>query len=135
MRLMLALLLAEFVRQLGPERPEACAEEHLKLVICRMLEDYRHPWKVEELSRMAQMSPSYFTRLCRRVYGKSPIGMLIDRRMERAQAMLGRENVSVSQACDRAGFTRVYYFSRLFKKRCGVPPTLYARTVQTAEKQ
>jgi AraC-like DNA-binding protein len=127
-RLTASLLLMECLRQSPPEAPCECPlEKRLELVIRQMLVDYSSPWTVAELSEMISISPSYFNQLCRRRFGKSPIDMLIDRRIEIAQRLLRASGESVKSVSHTVGFSDVYYFSRIFKKRCGVSPTCYAQ--------
>ncbi len=127
-RLTASLLLMECLRQSIPEvQTELEIEDRLELVIQQMLADYSHPWHVGELSEMINISSSYFNQLCRRRFGKSPIDMLIDRRIDLARRFLRMPGESVSSVSKSIGFADVYYFSRLFKKRCGVTPTEYMR--------
>ena len=44
-------------------------------------------------------------------------------RMSKARSLLANTQDSVSGIADRLGFSSVYYFSRLFKKRTGLSPT------------
>ncbi len=125
-RLTASLLMMECLRQLPTDEPCECpVERRLELVIRQMLIDYSDPWSVGELSEMIHVSPSYFNQLCRRLFGKSPIDMLIERRIEIARRLLRVPGESVKSVSQAVGFSDVYYFSRLFKKRCGVSPTGY----------
>lgn len=125
-RLTASLLMMECLRQSPTEAPCECPiEKRLELVIRQMLADCVFPWTVTELSEMISVSPSYFNQLCRRRFGKSPIDMLIERRIEIARRLLRVPGESVKNVSRAVGFSDVYYFSRLFKKRCGVSPTQY----------
>ena len=127
-RLTASLLMMECLRQSPSDAPCECPiEKRLELVVRQMLADYVSPWSVAELSEMIAVSPSYFNQLCRRRFGKSPIDMLIERRIEIARRLLRVPGESVKGVSRAVGFSDVYYFSRLFKKRCGVSPTQYVR--------
>lgn len=103
------------------------SENRLEQVIHRMLSEYRHPWRVEDLSELLNVSPSYLNKLCRRTYGMSPIDMLINHRINIAKRYLLLPGAKVGVVCEAVGFSDVYYFSRVFKKRCGVTPTEYMK--------
>ncbi len=82
------------------------------------------------LSRVAaqsSMSPSHFLRLFSDVYGETPNEFLIRLRVEQAKAMLVTESASVSDICERVGYTSLGSFSSLFSKRVGMAPTAYRR--------
>ena len=84
-----------------------------------------HAWTVAELAREMGLSESRTSHLYRRYFGVSPIDDLIAARLERAKALLVAEPVPVSHVAERCGFSSVYYFSRLFRRRVGMTPTEY----------
>jgi AraC-like DNA-binding protein len=125
-RLTASLLIMEWLRQSLPGAPCACpAEKRIELAVHQMLADYSHPWNVGELSDMIRVSPSYFSQLCRKRFGKSPIDMLIERRIDVARRLLRVPGETVKGVSRAVGFSDIYYFSRLFKSRCGVSPTQF----------
>jgi AraC-like DNA-binding protein len=79
-------------------------------------------------TRAAEMHMSYtnFRRLFRKVTGSSPHEYLLTCRMRWASRELLRRDVQVKQIADECGFDDVSSFSRLFKKKLGVPPSHYA---------
>lgn len=128
LQLLFALLLVEFQR-LSDSAPKtvSLSEERLEQVIRRMLTEYQYPWRVEELSELLNVSPSYLNRLCRRKYGMSPIDMLIEHRITLAKRYLRLPGAKVGTVCEAVGFSDIYYFSRAFKKRCGITPTEFMK--------
>lgn len=75
------------------------------------------------------MSPFHFSRLFKENYRETPNEFLIRLRIEKAKQMLITENYSVSEVCERVGYTSLGSFSSLFLKRVGLPPTSYRRTL------
>lgn len=83
--------------------------------------------RIEELAAEAYLSPVQFRRVFHALYGCSPSDYLMQLRLERACDLLRAEVYSVSEAAEQSGFSSVYYFSRVFKKRMGVTPSRYRR--------
>lgn len=128
LQLLFALILLDFQRLADTVTKAAdLSTERLEQVIHRMLSEYRHPWRVEDLSELLNVSPSYLNRLCRKKYGMSPIDMLIEHRISIAKRYLLLPGAKVGAVCEAVGFSDIYYFSRVFKKRCGVTPTEYMK--------
>lgn len=72
------LALIEFLRCVEDEAlPLPSKAQRAAAAVQHMLNEYRHPWRVEELSAQAGVSSSYLTKFCRREYGKSPMALLL----------------------------------------------------------
>lgn len=121
--LTVGLALIEFLRCVEDEAlPQPSKAQRAAAAVQHMLNEYRHPWRVEELSAQAGVSSSYLTKFCRREYGKSPMALLLGRRLDVAVTQLQKPDATVGSACEAAGFSDVYYFSRLFRQKLGRPP-------------
>jgi AraC-like DNA-binding protein len=83
------------------------------------------PMTVAELARDCGMSRMHLHRLCMGVYGVAPKELLLRERIAVSCRALER-GASVHQAAHAAGFDDVYYFSRSFARRQGVPPSRWA---------
>jgi len=80
-----------------------------------------------QMARMSHLSVSHFSTLFRHYYNTSPIDYLVHRRMEYAQHLLDAPGLSVTQIAERIGYTDLYQFSRMFKKRFGKSPSAYRK--------
>ena len=78
--------------------------------------------RLGDLARRLGYSPSHLSTLIRRTTGRSFVALRRRLRFERACALL-REGSSVKEAALAAGFDDPAYFSRLFRRRVGVPPS------------
>lgn len=87
---------------------------------------YAEPLDVPAMARAAMMSPAHFSRRFRAIYGETPYGYLMTRRVERAMALL-RAGVSVTQACVTVGCTSLGSFSARFHELVGESPSAYRR--------
>lgn len=99
------------------------SESRLLKVLAMMREDLARPWTLMELSREAGLSVAHFTGLCRRQTGMPPLSLLIRLRLQCAMDLLQRGGHNVAEAARAVGYDDPFYFSRLFKKHIGVPPS------------
>jgi AraC-like DNA-binding protein len=60
-------------------------------------------------------------------YGTSPIGDLINYRIENAKMLLSFGNMQISEVAYTVGFSSIYYFSKYFKTVTGLSPSEYKR--------
>ncbi len=77
------------------------------------------------LARQAALSVSQCNRRFRLSYGLSPKAYWQQCRFALAQSMLLGTSDSIKQIAGALGFSDIYYFSRWFKGRCQMPPTLF----------
>ena len=80
---------------------------------------------VAELAEAFSYNASYLSQLIRQETGQSLGDMMISMRIERACALLSR-GARVQDAALAAGYDNLAHFSRLFKKKMGVPPRAFA---------
>ena len=85
------------------------------------------PLTVAEMAREAGLSETHFARLFRRHTGFSPMDYFIHLKMQQAARMLTLTRLRVHQVADRLGYDDPYYFSRLFRKIMGAPPSEYRK--------
>jgi len=89
-----------------------------------------HPWNLREMANMAGMSIPHFTELCRKQTGMPPTTYLIRLRLQRAMDILIREQLNVAETARAVGYDDPFYFSRLFRKHMGIPPSSILREPQ-----
>ncbi|WP_423919595.1 helix-turn-helix domain-containing protein [Frigoribacterium sp. 2-23] len=80
---------------------------------------------IDELARLARLSPSHFAALFKQQTGSSPLRYQTHLRMSRARELLDVTNLAVSVVAERVGYTDPFYFSRQFKSVHGVTPLQY----------
>ena len=80
---------------------------------------------IDALSQMAFMSKASFFRAFKYELGVSPVDYIIRERIHFAKQLMNNPNNSISEACFKAGFNNLNYFSRVFKKVEGTTPSLY----------
>lgn len=87
--------------------------------------EYPRPLDVAALARAALMSTAHFSRRFRAAYGETPYSYLMTRRIERAQSLLRRGDMSVTEVCIAVGCTSLGSFSARFTELVGETPTSY----------
>lgn len=70
-----------------------------------------------------QMKPEHFSYQFYKNMGVRPIDYLIQFRLETAAGLLRENGYTVKQAALSVGYKDEFYFSRLFKKHMGIPPS------------
>jgi AraC-like DNA-binding protein len=81
---------------------------------------------VAELARFAGLSPSHFNTLFRQRFGYSPLDFHLRSRVQRAGELLASPAVSIAEVAAAVGYEDPLYFSRVFRRVMGMPPSAYA---------
>ena len=87
----------------------------------------------EDLSRndIAQavfLSPDYLSHIFHEKTGKSLTGYITDKRIQKAEKLLTKGNMSIRDIAIACGFQNISYFSRQFKACTGKTPQEYSKT-------
>ena len=98
---------------------------HLRRARDLMDREYASPLDVNAMARAALMSTAHFSRKFRDAYGETPYSYLMTRRIERAQTLLRRGDMTVSEVCWAVGCTSLGSFSARFTQLVGETPTAY----------
>lgn len=87
--------------------------------------DPARKWTVTELARAATVSPSLLDERFRAVLGTAPIRYLTAWRMHLAQDLLRSSELGVATVAHRIGYESEEAFSRAFKRKHGIAPSLW----------
>lgn len=92
---------------------------------------YHKDISLDEVSKEANISPYYFSKLFKEETGKNFIEYLTNLRMNKAKELLCETDMSMKEICCNIGYSDPNYFSRIFKKNVGQTPTEFkeGRTV------
>lgn len=99
--------------------------ELLRPVLEYIDKNYAAEISLEDLSKMAGMSPKYFCRYFQAAVHRTPIDYLNYYRVERACFLFSTGEVTVTEAAYQCGFNDSSYFIKTFKKYKGITPKQY----------
>ncbi len=121
------LILAYLEREIGflGSRRDQEMRERLDRLWQDVDSDLARPWTVEELAAGAALSKSHLTRLSLRFFKRSPMQMVTHLRMSRAQSLLARTSMPVSQVAEMLGYSNQFAFSVAFSRHVGCSPTAH----------
>ena len=83
---------------------------------------------VEDYALSRHMSTCWFIRSFKRYNGVTPMQYIVNLRITNAKTLLRTTTYSVSEVAAVVGYENPLYFSRLFKKQTGLPPSEFRNT-------
>ena len=87
------------------------------------------PLSLVALAESVRLSPRHFARAFKQSFGQPPHHYHLARRVERAKALLGRGDLSVTQIAVSLGFSDTSAFSTTFRRFSGGTPRDYRRAL------
>ncbi len=108
--------------------PVSVNDELVKLMIAFIQRNYAENIQLEDIAGRVSVSKSTCTRLFKRYTGRSPVGYLIDYRLEQAATLLRTTEQPVAAIAQACGFGQQSYFSRMFQRSYGSTPRAYRKT-------
>lgn len=105
-------------------------DPRIQVVVNYMVAHPAEKFTTEQLSDMANMSPSSLRRLFKQTTGKSPGDFIKEIRMATAARLLLVSDERISNIAYTVGFDDPNYFARKFKERFGVSPQAYRQNAQ-----
>ena len=91
-----------------------------------------HAIRVKELSAVARLSPSYFSRAFRADFGEPPYAYIVRRRVYRAQEMMRRTDKPLAFIAVACGLADQSHLTRLFRRIVGISPASWRRLNRVA---
>ena len=83
-----------------------------------------------EIADNSCISPGYLSALFKKTTGISVVDYVNQAKIEKAKEMIAGGMRRVDEMASLLGFENIYYFSKVFKKFTGLPPTEYARKIE-----
>jgi AraC-like DNA-binding protein len=85
-----------------------------------------------DLSAVAQLSASHFSRAFKRTFGMAPYAFVLRRRMEHAQRLMLTTDSPLCEIALECGLSDQSHFSRLFQRTMGTSPNEWRRFSRAA---
>ena len=88
-------------------------------------DNYAQDISLDDVSRLVDISPYYFSKLFKQEVGENFIEYLTRTRITHAMRLLEDSRYSIKEVCLMCGYSDPNYFSRIFKKYEGMTPSEY----------
>ena len=129
----LYLFIAALMEETSERRPRSSSSSQYVLNAIKYIQfNYSHDISIDDVAKSVGVSRSHLYRVFMSNVGKSPIDYLTEYRINEACKMLRSGSLSIAEVAVSVGFFDQFYFSRVFKRAKGVPPSKYLASQQTA---
>lgn len=96
-------------------------------VIFTMRADLEAPFCLEQMAKIAYMSPFHFNRVFRQITGIPPLQFLYALRIQHSKSLLLTTQKSVAEVCYEVGYNSLGTFTTRFTKLVGLSPCHFRR--------
>jgi len=109
-----------------------CLADDLGASIANRMRDFSNTktesdFRMEELCDYIGKSESQTIKIFKNAFATTPYRYLLDKKIELAKKLLRNTNLSVKEIAMRLRFADEYYFSNVFKQKCGKSPSAYRK--------
>ncbi len=126
--LFMAQLMKEAREAMPTRRPSS--SQYVLAAIKYIQFNYSHDISVDDIAKAVGVSRSHLYRVFMSNVGQSPIDYLTGYRISEACSLLKNTGLSIAEIAVSVGFFDQFYFSRVFKKVKGVPPSKYLAALE-----
>jgi len=90
--------------------------------------NFMHDINLDEVAQMSFMTRTYFSTFFKKVMKVNLTEYVLSLRINYAARLLKQTSMSVTEICDRCGFSSLSYFNRTFKKATTLSPSEYRKS-------
>ncbi len=133
----LYLFISALMRETSESRPHSTSSssQYVLNAIKYIQFNYSHDISIDDVAKSVGVSRSHLYRVFMLNVGKSPIDYLTEYRVNEACKLLRSGTLSIAEVAASVGFLDQFYFSRVFKRAKGVPPSKYMTSQADADVQ
>ncbi|MDQ8031253.1 helix-turn-helix domain-containing protein [Bordetella genomosp. 1] len=113
------------LQDLAARHAKSSRRQSLRRVIRHLQDHLAEDLSLPQAAAAAHLSPNYLAHLLKKETGKTFVELLTERRMARAQRLLGQSGMQVAQIAHACGFADEAYFARRFRQHTGMSPTAW----------
>ncbi len=99
--------------------------DYLEKALSCINSEYMNGITVAEVAARLNLDRSYFSSYFKNKMGVSPQEFLLNLRLENAKQLMLEQGESPTTAAHSVGYTDIYNFSRMFKRKYGLSPRAY----------
>lgn len=120
------------VRGNQPVDPGICSRVYMSQAKLHRVIDFieaglDQPLSLEDLAKVADLSPFHFSRVFKLTTGETPYHFVCSRRLARAQRLLTDSQMELAELALSCGFASQSHFTAAFSKAFGTSPGRYRR--------
>ncbi|MEG2436441.1 MAG: AraC family transcriptional regulator, partial [Ruthenibacterium sp.] len=130
----LYLFIAELMQEAMDAEPHTAnsSSQYVINAIKYIQFNYSHDISIDDIAKAVGVSRSHLYRVFMSNVGQSPIDYLTNYRISEACFLLKNSALSIAEIAVSVGFFDQFYFSRVFKKTKGIPPSKYLSCKENA---
>lgn len=103
----------------------------IKPAIKYIKENYTKEIRLDFLASLCDISPSYFSKLFKKIYNKNLSTFVNELRINLAKTLLEKTKKNIVSISYETGFEDCGYFIKVFKKVVGITPTSFRETYES----
>lgn len=127
---LLYLTLALFIRPSDSIKKDTSLR-YVQQAITYMNYHYAYPISIDDVAAFTGISRSHLYRIFVENTGQSPKAYLSALRIRQACTLMKKSDISITAIANSVGFENSLYFSKVFKKFKGMPPSEYVRHIRS----
>ncbi|RKP52934.1 AraC family transcriptional regulator [Cohnella endophytica] len=122
--LLFALLSRRFLPQKLVDKPvQPRIAEPFKPLIKHIETHYSQSLSINQAARMVNLNPYHFCKAFKKLTGRTFVDYVNGHRMNEADRLLRETDLQVTEIAERVGCGNANYFTKLYKKHKGMPPS------------
>ena len=112
-----------------PELRKYSSKREINMAIDFLWESADMEFSLDKLCKTVNLSPYYFERLFKDHTGKTPYEYYMDIKNRKALEYLKTKAYSITEVCFILGFSSHSHFTSVFRKRLGITPSEYIKSI------
>lgn len=117
------------MRKIHEESYERLEADKIQKIKQYIAEHSHEDISLDALANKVGLSPIYISKMFKEKLGVNYIDFLTECRIEKAKTLLADSEKSLKEITFEIGYHEPNYFSKVFKKMCGISPTEYRKTL------
>ncbi|OAA92602.1 AraC family transcriptional regulator [Clostridium coskatii] len=129
---LIVLLFRKYVEKILTAKQFNCRVNNLnrlKNVFLYINENFTKKITLDEISEMAHISKEHFCRTFKQITGRSLTNYINNLRIQKADLLLQKTDLNITEIALNCGFSDVNYFSRIYKKVKNVSPLNFRKNL------